>query len=218
MSHVWICLPSARTDGGTIPLFQKAGYRVSVWRDPGKPIPADICICQPYPGFALAANAVIHAAMLADPEAQWLVNVGDDIDPDPHDPEQIARECTEHFGGTFGVMQPVGDKWLTSNIEKICGSPWMGREFCQRAYGGKGPFWKEYWHMHVDEELLCVTIKLGVLWQRKDLLHYHHHWMRETPNDPPAFLARANSGEHWNESREIFRTRKSAGFPGHEPL
>jgi hypothetical protein len=85
--------------------------------------------------------------------------------------KQIAKECTAHFGGTFGVMQPTGDRWANGSIDRICGSPWLGREFCTRMYHGKGPMYGGYLHMFGDEELQHVATRLGVLWQRRDLTH-----------------------------------------------
>lgn len=200
-------------------MWQAKGYKVSVWRDPEKPILADICHTAPYPGHSMACNEMVRLALAVDPEAQWVVVPGDDIDPDPkHDPEDIVRECTEHFGGTFGVMQPTGDRWLNAGIEHICGSPWIGREFCEKINRGRGPFWPEYFHMWNDSEMQEVSKRLKILWQRPDLVHLHRHWMRETPGNPPAFLERANSRENWDAMREIFMRRKERGFPGHEPL
>ena len=89
---------------------------------------------------------------------------------------------------TFGVMQATGDRWgenepwaraqfpdAPAYIDRICGSPWIGREFARRMNQGKGPFWREYFHMFADEELQCVAQRLGVLWQRRDLTHHHEH-------------------------------------------
>jgi hypothetical protein len=135
---------------------------------------------------------------------------------------------------TFGVMQPTGDRWgadedwamraypdAPAYIDRICGSPWMGREFCLRINGGRGPLWSEYTHMFVDEELQNVAKRLGILWQRRDLIHYHRHWGRSanpSRDDIPSFLAEVNSAAHWMASKELFETRLKAGFPGSEPL
>lgn len=138
----------------------------------------------------------------------------------------------EAEASTFGVMQPTADRWhegvggfSNAPIDRVCGSPWMGREFCRRMYGGKGPLFEGYRHMFVDEELQEVALKLGVLWQRRDLTHFHKHWGRgETDksivNDPkiPDHLVKWNTPEHWRESKQMFDERKAAGFPGHEPL
>jgi hypothetical protein len=110
-------------------------------------------------------------------------------------------------------------------IDRVCGSPWIGRQFAARMYRGKGPYWHEYTHMGVDEELQHVAIMMGVLWQRPDLTHYHNHWGRPrdgrkygNKSDMPAFLEHANSPYEWDRYKRIFRERKAAGFPDHEPL
>lgn len=102
----------------------------------------------------------------------------------------------------------------------------MGREFCERMYGGNGPLYHGYQHMHVDEELFCVANLLGVYWPRRDLVHFHNHFMRasEDLNSPatrtevPPHLLKWNTAEHWDSSKALFLGRKAAGFPGHQPL
>lgn len=127
---------------------------------------------------------------------------------------------------TFGVMQPTGDRYANGSIDRIAGSAWYGREYCKRVNGGRGPLWPEYAHMFVDEEAQCVAQKLGVFWQRPDLIHLHHHFMRATSdlNSPaiasltPPHLIEANTPEHWFKYQRLFNAREAAGFPGHEPL
>jgi len=172
--------------------------------------------------------------------------------------EKIAAQCQGyftklHYGNeahhaaeigplsTFGVCQPTGDRWQDTPhsrvrygenrgalIDRVCGSAWYGREYCRRMYGGKGPLFEGYRHMFVDEEAQEVAIRMGVLWQRRDLTQLHQHALR---HPEPGKLANAadlvvkaphavkwNTSEHWNESRKMFEERKAAGFPGHEPL
>lgn len=127
---------------------------------------------------------------------------------------------------SFGVMQPTGDRFAGGSIDRIAGSPWIGREFALRVNGGQGPYWPEYTHMFVDEEIMEVALNLGVFWQRPDLIHLHHHFMRQSvaldspavPKPIPSHLAEANSPQHWDKYQRLFRQRKAAGFPGHEPL
>jgi hypothetical protein len=132
---------------------------------------------------------------------------------------------------TMGVMQPTGDRWgekpdhpdqhlRTAYIDRVCGSAWLGREFCQRVNQGKGPLWPQYTHMGVDEELQAVATKLGVLWQRPDLIHVHHHWGRKRgmTDDMPAFLKEVNTPKHWTAYKKLFAERQAAGFPGSECL
>jgi hypothetical protein len=184
-----------------------------------------------YPGYGAAVNELVKLILLTDREASWIVTGGDDVEPDPNRrPDEIARQCSQHFRGTFGVMQPTGDRWGEDRnqpnysgrgayIDRVCGSPWLGRDFCRRMYGGHGPLFHGYRHMFVDEELQAVAQRLGVLWQRRDLTHFHRHWARvEIRVACPSFLAEANSPLHWQESQSLFRSRAATGFPGHKPL
>lgn len=123
---------------------------------------------------------------------------------------------------TFGVMQPTGDPWSDSNgriIERIAGSPWLGREWCRRAYGGDGPLPPYYKHNFADEELQLVAQNLGVFWQRPDLVQEHRHWGR--PGKPGGYRPswwNTQCGSDFGVARELFEQRKAAGFPGHELL
>ena len=238
---VWYAIPTARPDGGTIPKWQEAGYKVAACVDEGNP-----GNCKPdlfesiltYPGYAASVNWLIAAVLKLDPECSWVVTGGDDILPDPnHTPDEIAAQCAEHFGEylggytqpfghlhTFGVMQPTGDRWAGGSIDRICGSPWMGREFCEQMYGGDGPLWSGWFHMFPDEELQEVAKKLGVLWQRRDLIHKHNHWARRDGPQDVDFDPRFEP-EHLKDKnptlqrdRPLFNQRKARGFPGHEPL
>lgn len=201
------------------------GYNVALWRDPGAvELTCTVKVEGPYPGYAKSVNALIAYVLNIDEDAEWFVTGGDDVNPDPdHTPEHIAAECFEHFGGTFGVMQPTGDRWANGSIDRICGSPWMGRGFCESMYGGQGPLWPNWFHCFVDEELQCVAQKLGVLWQRSDLIHRHNHWLRcEGPRD---VNWRATEPEHLKDKnltlhrdRPLFEDRKAHGFPGHQPV
>jgi len=65
-----------------------------------------------------------------------------------------------------------------------------------------------------------------VFWQRPDLTHLHHHFMRQSDainsgaigRPIPPHLVEANSPAHWSRYQAIYLGRKAAGFPGHEPL
>lgn len=247
MSKVWYCIPSARPAAEVQPVvdaWRAMGYRVALWRDEGAEMPAcDYWVWQgespragregapgngsPYPGYAVAVNRLSREVLAFNPNCQWIVTGGDDTLPDPNKrADEIADELTAHFGGTFGVMQPTGDRFSNGSIDRIAGSPWMGREFCERMYCGNGPLFSGYQHMFVDEELLHVAEKLGVYWRRPDLVQLHRHFMRQSDdlNSPavrktiPPHLVKWNSQQHWNESKALFNSRKDAGFPGHEPL
>ncbi len=258
---VWFCIPSARPvreANAVLSLWRERGYKIALWRDSvvtarseqvagcalrthwgygSEDVPlCDFLLIGAYPGYALAVNALAHEVLKRDPQCDWVVTGGDDIEPDPHkSAEEIALECSTHFDlhlgeknpdprwKTWGVMQPTGDRWADGSIDRICGSPWLGRAFCERAYGGNGPLWHEYFHMFVDEELQAVAIKLGCLWQRRDLTHMHRHWQRAGAGvsreaEVPKHLEQVTSAAHWAQSMRIFEFRRAAGFPGHEPL
>ena len=228
------------------------GYKIAVFRDLGAPLipEASFVIVDKYPGYAIASNRLIQEVFARDPECDWVVGGGDDMEPDPeYDPGAVTLENEDYFrdlncdyterGATFGVMQPTGDRWGESDpwakiqypsapayIDRICGSPWLGREFCRRINQGRGPFWPEYFHMFVDEELQNVAQRLGVLWQRRDLTQKHNHWARQDRKEsrtymgplPPEHLKEALSKAHWDEAKALFERRKAVGFPGSEPI
>src|ERR1019366_321187 len=101
-----------------------------------------------YPGYAVAANTLIRHVFEKDAEAQWCIAAGDDTTPDPNKrADEIERECEIYFtrqnyksnGGrvigcaaTFGVMQCTADRFAGGSIDRIAGSPWIGREFARR--------------------------------------------------------------------------------------
>ena len=251
---VWLCIPSARPPADVEPVldaWRERGYKIAIQRDEHEqPSPGlsridtswvgpkwedSLVHWRPYAGYGEAVNFLARDVLSYDPSCDWIVTGGDDTLPDPnHTAEEIAKECSMHFGElhagvancTFGVMQPTGDRFADGSIDRIAGSPWIGREFCLRVNQGNGPLWAEYWHMFDDEELQNVAIKLGVFWQRPDLIHLHRHFMRESDaidspavrKDIPPHLIRANSKEHWDKNQKLFRERKAAGFPGHEPI
>lgn len=245
----WICLPAKRpaTEAQAfIAKWSGQGYKVAIWRDTGdEPVLCDYLRYGDYPGYARACNSLIKDVLSFDAESRWVVCAGDDTDPDPNKrADEIAAECSAWFGrkfipgiygeplevtlygdeSTFGVMQPTGDRFAEGSIDRIAGSPWIGREFCERAYGGRGPYWHEYRHMFLDEEIQCVAQKMGVFWQRPDLIHLHHHFMRKSADihspaihaPVPPHLIEANSPVHWSRYQAMFLGRKAAGFPGHE--
>jgi hypothetical protein len=215
-----------------------------LWRDDGAAVADIVLTGLKYPGYAVAVNTLVKQVMESDAEAEWFVIGGDDVFPDKeHTAEEIARQCFDHFRrlrreidqslGTYGVMQPTGDRWgVNPNhpnpvmrgayVDRVCGSAWLGREFCRRVNRGNGPLWPEYQHMFVDEELQHVATKLGILWQRPELTQMHQHEARRhrsyTVADIPAHLKKWGGPEHWKEANEIYFKRRAAGFPGSEPL
>lgn len=193
---------------------------------------------QAYPGYARAVNHLVELVLKCDPDCDWVVTGGDDVSPDgAHTADEIAAQCSDYFRGgdcqkscgcrTYGVMQPTGHRWgddaysrgrwpdAPAYIDRIAGSPWIGRSFAQRINGGKGPFWSEYRHCWSDQELQEVATKLGVFWQRRDLVHLHNHWMLKGEKEPPHLI---EANKTYLSDKPLFTRRQAANFPGHEPL
>ena len=130
------------------------------------PVDADyLRVTREYAGWGQSVNGLAAHVFAHDPACDWIVGGGDDTEPDPTKlAEEIARECSLHFGhdpddagdpepveSTFGVMQATGDRWgadepwaraafpdAPAYIDRICGSPWIGREFARRMNQGAG--------------------------------------------------------------------------------
>ncbi len=243
---VWFCIPSARPIEQVESVLEKwreRGYKVALWRDEvvlaGDPIPfketADLVYFGAYEGYAEAVNFLASKVLHEDASCDWIVTGGDDTLPDPnHTASQIAVECSYYFGSqltdgmyiyspktsTFGVMQPTGDRFAGGSIDRIAGSPWLGREWCLRANGGRGPFWPEFTHMFGDECLKRTAEKLGVYWSRPDLTHFHKHFQRESDaidsnaiyRRPPPHLDKWNTKQHWEDMLAIFRRLEAEDF------
>lgn len=214
---VWFAIPSKKPAAEAqrcVDEWRTAGYRVAIWRDEGEElVDCDLLMTGQYTGYANAVNALCAEILKSRPYVEWIVTGGDDTSPASKPPAEIAAECTAHFGGTFGVMQPTGDG---HGIERICGSPWLGADWCRRAHGGRGPLWHEYTHMFVDSDLQGVAKKLGALWQRPDLRHRHHHWTFEGKPQPD-YMREQNSRAHWDKYLKLYESRARAGFPGCDP-
>ena len=233
MSLVHLVMPSARPAAEVNRVMERwleRGYRVILQRDTSdgdQPGAGIHCIHRDYKGYPEAVNFLAKRSLAKDPECQWILCAGDDTLPDPnHTADEIAAQCSEYFGmlsgkygvGTFGVMQPTGDRWadhLGVIIERIAGSPWMGRSFCERINQGQGPLWPEYMHNWADEELQNVAQKLGVLWQRRDLMQYHNHCRR---NGGPWAPHLQGADADYRRFKPLFDARKKMGFPGSDPL
>jgi hypothetical protein len=218
--RAFVCFPSINADRARTATerWHARGYEVAVWVEGAtEEPPADLVVrAKGYPGYWGATNLLARQAVAAG--ADTIVAIGDDMDPDPRltGPE-IAAQFLERFRGGLGIMQPTGDPM--DGTTRICGSPWMGRAWVERAYRGSGPLWPEYRHYYGDEELLHVARRLGVLWQRADLTQWHHHWCRskaERSEIQP--YQRANSDRWWAHDQAIFRRRKAAAFPCAEVL
>ncbi len=216
---VWYAIPSASVERcrAHLPAWRERGYKVAVFqgRERGD-IPADITVwSETYHGWPHAVNTL--CASIVPASAAIVVTGGDDMLPDPHRGAQtLAREFLERFPDGFGVMQPQGDAYMGSRF--YCGSPWLGRGWIDRAYGGRGPMHASYRHNWADNELYWVARCLGVLWERPELTQYHNHFSRtEHAGLAPAYWT-ASARETDRQDVQLFLARAWQRFPGHEPL
>jgi hypothetical protein len=226
VSPVCFCVPSARpVKEAALCLLEwhRAGYLLAVWRDQQDDLArvlhahsAGVILLEgKYPGYASAVNALAKEVLAANPRIQWLVSGGDDTHPDQYNsPEKIAVQLNAYFGGTFGVMQPTGDRWADGSIDNIAGSPWMGRDWCRRAHGGAGPMCPEFFHMETDVALLWAAEREGVYLRRPDLTHTHYHFCR-TPdgrvdwsNPIPEHLKFVNGPVHIPHAKNVLHDFK----------
>lgn len=225
MAHVRVLMPVVKQDRA-----QKAeaawsahGYKMLFYQDPGTtPFglhPDSKSVIAPYRGVWHATNDLAREALKIGAEA--CLFAGDDMTPDPkHDANEIAEQYFSRFHDGFGLMQPCGDPQGTDSSGKsaaarICGSPWFGRGWIERSYGGHGPTLGDYYHFYGDEELAVIGEKLGVMWWRPDLTQFHYHWsFGHTQHE--AYHGKAQ--KHWEADQALFFQRKAQNFPGHEPL
>lgn len=219
---VYAVAPSIRPGGGTLPKWKDAGYKLAILRQGEAVKCADMQILVPkYRGWAASINYLCQWVMDADSNAEWFVVANDDTLPSERAVEEILCDLCDHYSPwlpariserTFGVMQPIGDifNWPSSRVDKFAGSPWLGREWCRRAYGGRGPLPDCYEHSWADEELQEVAIKHGVFWQRPDLTHAHLHWGRGA-EDKPEWWDRIAHGSYQRD-KPLFEARKRGGF------
>jgi hypothetical protein len=171
----------------------------------------DLLLCLPrYAGLWVHTNILAKAILDDDPECQVVATGGDDCYPDPAKrADEIAEEFVAHFGGTLGVMQPKGP---TKGHDRCAWAPFMGREWCERAFGGRGPTDDRFFHNFGDAYLYAVAERLGLLWERSDLEVEHRKWNLQPARQRPQHLARAR--EMWQADKELFERLTAAGWPG----
>jgi nucleoside-diphosphate-sugar epimerase len=226
---VWYAIPTCNVPRATktLRLWKEQGYKICVLIDgdtDAEDFPDGLCDAivhaRKYRGYYQSAHDMLKAIVAVEggyPDV--MVCGGDDMDPDPkHKAAEIAEQCYEKFPTGLFVMQPVGDD--LGGTDQICGSPWFGREWLKRGYQGYGPFCTQYFQFFGDEELKEVASELGVLWQRRDLVQKHHHWLR--PDVAKEDYQARNETRYWTKDEATFTRRnqskpESGGrFPGHQ--
>lgn len=213
--NIWFVIPSRLLDRarGCVALWRSRGYRTAMVLPPDlEPAGADLTVHVAYPGYFAAVNLLSRLVVARG--ADIVVTGGDDLDPDPWlRAQEIGEQFLARFPDTFGIMQPVGGE--LPHAEATCSSPWMGRAWIERAYRGTGPFWPEYTQFFGDVELLHVARRLGVLWQRHDVVQQHHHYghgIRILQYQQEALDV------HYANDLATFSRRRDAGWPASAPL
>ncbi|USN97935.1 MAG: hypothetical protein H6810_07000 [Phycisphaeraceae bacterium] len=214
--QVWFVLPSANAENcrRRLPAWRDLGYRIAVLQDRVRfEAPCDVVIRRDrYPGWGASVNAMFREVVPAD--CPVIVSGGDDMLPDPsRRAGEIAEEFLDHFAGSFGVMQPTGDDFEAT--AQICGSPWMGREWLERMYAGRGGMSEAYVHQYADDELFWVSRCASRLWIRPDLTQRHEHFRRT--NEPAPRYWAESAGANDEADCLTFIARSRAGFPGASP-
>ncbi len=212
---VWYLCPSARPKEECLQAWLDFGARVMILRQ-GEPLGMRLVHEYPvdyYAGWAASNNNLMRTAQAADAGACWFVFGGDDYWPDPRTTaNEVQFECNMHFGGTLGVMQPTGDRYNNGYIDTAAASPWIGEEFCQRAYQGRGPFFEDYHHFYADTELQKVAERANCFWQRPDIYQEHRHWQRGTA-PIPSYVPEIYGATYYT-AMALYHGRVMAGFPG----
>ncbi|MDX2146496.1 MAG: hypothetical protein SFZ23_03150 [Planctomycetota bacterium] len=220
--EVWFAIPSASPERckNSLPEWRARGYKIAILQNRVKAeIPADIVVWRDsYPGWAESINILCREVV--PKSAAIVVSGGDDMFPDPnHTAQELAEQFLEHFkdspGGTFGVMQPHGDEF--ANTRHYCGSPWLGREWINSMYQGRGPMCGQYRHNWGDVELYWVARCLDALWERPDLTQYHAHFRRGEDTKKPRWWVE-NVERNDRHDVELCIQRTWMRFPGHEPI
>jgi hypothetical protein len=89
----------------------------------------------------------------------------------------------------------------------------MGREWCERAYMGRGPLHDGFYHYWNDYNLKQVAEWLGLYWRRPDLVQGDDNWKRNRKHlGRPKYLYEA--AERRREDAELARRLEIEGFPG----
>ena len=211
--QVWFAIPSASVERcrAVLPAWRERGYKLAVLqnREFGD-VGADAVVrADAYPGWAASVNALCREVV--PKHAAAVVTGGDDMLPDPHhSAADISRAFCERFPDGFGVMQPTGDGFLHAG--EYCGSPWLGRGWIERAFGGRGPMPTGYRHNWADHELRWVARGHHALWLREDLAQRHEHFSR-SGETPPAYWVES-VGAHDEADCRRFIARSWLGFPG----
>lgn len=246
---VYVCLPSINPEycARYLPAWKQQGYRVAVSTDEAmfeRMTPMldgiiDVLVSPRgrYPGYWQSMNALTryvcnrpvalaYSHIKTSPGlslndqliADVCVVAGDDMQPDDrHTAQQIAQHFLRIFPDGYGIMQPTGSG--EDGVDRIAGSPWMGKGWIERAYNGTGPYHGGYFHFYGDEELMNVARRQSAFIQLSQYRQRHHQWCNPDGENygKRTHYQQRNSDEHWESDKALFFARQRQGFPGSEP-
>jgi len=211
MSNILVAWPTVNIEEANITAarWKNQGYDTALFTEHGIELPNNIDshIVGDWKGFPSAANRLCQAYTDC---YDIIIIGGNDLYPDMSlTAQEIGEQFREHFNGTNGLMHPVGDKYGLIMDAAVC--PWIGAEYINTVYDGRGPYCEEYYHYFCDAELQDVATLAGTFWQRGDLTQYHAHWSRAKEIRPPHLMpALANHPK----DQATYHARKAEGFPG----
>jgi hypothetical protein len=246
LGDVWYCIPSCNPGRAreVTEAWREMGYHVAVLVDRnrledflwGEDAPDFVLETRQYPGYYGAVNLL--STVLRHPHSVYLHNSkitgikthgsstvpsivvtgGDDIYPDANlTAFEIRDTLYARRPDGFFVAQPTGDVVAMPGTDKICGSPWFGRAWLERGYGGLGPFCADYFQFYGDEELQNVAKLTGAYVALPNVTQRHEHYHRPGGPTKTDYQAR-NETHYWSPDQKTFYERQKKGWPGHQPL
>jgi hypothetical protein len=226
---VWFAIPtaaSAELAKHCLKAWRSQGYKIAIIREEKDdwPLPSDLCIrTSNYAGYARSVNTLAANVLALDPDCQVVVTAGDDVYPCmTKRADEIEAEFLDHFGGTLGVMQTQGNdghhreadgSWTPDHV---AWSPWLGREWCKRAYMGAGPFHPGFFHYWGAQNLHDVAIRLGLYWYRTDIIQWDDKWTNPDSSRKhlgrPPYIKKCKAKAP--KDHDLYRLLRDQGYPG----
>lgn len=189
------------------------GYRTAVVVNKekfSKKIRGDVVIkVGAYEGYYRTMN-YLCANLFQQLRADIVVCAGDRIRPPDHArAHEIATTFAARFKNGIGVMQPCAHA-PSMPAQGELESPWIGRNFWARFYGGQGPYHEQYFQYFGNRELAAVASKAGVLWYRPEV------GQPVETQATPEWYQSTNRSSYWGRDAAIFGERERLGFEGAE--
>ena len=234
---VWPSINPKRSNE-TARLWIGQGYQVAIMTNGYMPVKAFLATvtgtAAEYKGYYQSVIVLAHMA-IKEGRADVIIFAGDRISPPMHARAwQLGATFAAKFPNGYGVMQPMAAQWkptisglsareemsapnrrmhATPPSAERCESPWIGRRFVTEVYNGNGPYCSDYGQYFGDVELYEVARRMGVLWQRTDVVQEFDHWSK--PGGPSMEdYQQANFDRWYEKDLATYRARRYKEFPG----